>query len=1495
VRQSGLDGPIPVDGQGDPPRRRPPGRALTFPIHLRCLSGRDALISNELEDAVARALGRAFGRAQRMLPAADVLGSGVLLQAPELVKGELPPHEEAALFGRLGRAIERAAQSQALPLHRAAEASPPSAMPLPTRSIVSAKDKPPAKSAKKADQYSPWRIQIKVEFHITPRQFFEIRKQYAPRRGLGSPDPVDLLELYFPLLDKPMPATAWVVEAQREYDFIQLSDEVIRRFGVTRRPSEYVWGVSGWGRLRALIAEADRDHKVAGRVPEFGRRGFVENRPGPTEGEQSVLLRPGAWIFSAFLPLPNLILGDLVELKPLQTVKLPLSEAGPLFTPEAFAAEVGVDWATAVREAPDFQVAVVTTAFEVLRKVHERALATLLDQYRRATFNGTQLGCVIPLTESALRKLGPTLDAFLGALADPSSSGQRGPAAGWWLPGTAGVNLTPLLAEDLQKQILRKANVAFISTEADEAQRILQLENTFWSAERSLALEKFIRHWRRVNKPALFALLLDELTQRGSIDAFFSAVRGLPSIYTYDKRTVVALAADTGYANDSRVLAVAHDIEVLVRGIWKCHYDVEAQEIWIDSEPNKKVHAANESSDDKVGVVAEVEPYYSETSRILQPKPEILDRLREPTRKKAAELIGRMVCTPGERLTPEELLQKATQEAAKELPPLEEKDLVKVTLRKSIRLLKLESRVVAGVQEIYVHYQPVQKVGDNPWMPAGDVITQGPAGFEAYLTFYHVQHLESALTVFLLAEAVVLGAVMIIELGVASLGQLFFFVSVQVVVYRFTTDADDRTVEGYLTAALKGELDAVGFKLLSGAVKELGGFAAGWLVTGKLVGQVATKWIVYGLRGILTAAGVGGLEVTYQFAEDLLHYSHCQGWSSPRQYWDRFKTGFLMTLAFEFVGVPILAPPARLALEKASTVVEAARALRASGKSLREITEVILKGSNEVELAIAKTVQHDAGPAIARAFRERATDVLKALGREYESRAYSALLDLYGPELSGKAAEGLQRLIKTASEKQIDTLLQRLLAGKASPADLLGALGNVDEALIADLLKAGKLAEAGVSQRVLAVLTQDPKTGAQLLNAPFKAAPAELERFLERLEPLPPDARQSVLGALASDQPLPPEVLLGAAKQVGVLDEPTLALLRQLHDAKVRVGALFDGSGPSLKQFTDEFAKLSQVQRVAALENAAGRKPAQVLERAKAQPEPAEARPPAPTARSLDEIVRELEGKGFTRDDLRLFMGDRERLSAALARRVARLLDHFTPEEVRAFGEFLAKHKVHLNEKTVERLLTDVPRGKLEETIGELERIQTGGEAPGAKWSEEELAERVDVTIHPGKPPPLREIVETPASQALRASLIERAGGVEPPPGYHAHHIIPEKEFGPGLDWMRERLRRAGSGINQADNGAFLAGSKATANPELTRLHNSYIHAGPSKEYAYTLTRRLANRHGAEFLAEVEKIGKEMAEGKFKTLEIPHGWKTKWEPGMTAPIDPKIDPEWIEE
>ena len=114
VRQNGPDALMPVDRQNGEPGRRRPDCALTFPVRLLCASVSDLLTSDELEDAVAHGMGRAFSRARRELPAADVLGNGVVLKPPELVKGKLPPQEEAELLARLSRAIKRAAQSQAV-------------------------------------------------------------------------------------------------------------------------------------------------------------------------------------------------------------------------------------------------------------------------------------------------------------------------------------------------------------------------------------------------------------------------------------------------------------------------------------------------------------------------------------------------------------------------------------------------------------------------------------------------------------------------------------------------------------------------------------------------------------------------------------------------------------------------------------------------------------------------------------------------------------------------------------------------------------------------------------------------------------------------------------------------------------------------------------------------------------------------------------------------------------------------------------------------------------------------------------------------------------------------------------------------------------------------------------------------------------------------------------------------------------------------------------
>jgi hypothetical protein len=103
-------------------------RGLVFPIKLRCTAPSDLLNEPGLEDALARALGRAFARARSSLPLPISVGAGVSLRQAELVGGGLGPTDAATLLNLINRAIGRAATAQSVPLARTASTSP-SAMP----------------------------------------------------------------------------------------------------------------------------------------------------------------------------------------------------------------------------------------------------------------------------------------------------------------------------------------------------------------------------------------------------------------------------------------------------------------------------------------------------------------------------------------------------------------------------------------------------------------------------------------------------------------------------------------------------------------------------------------------------------------------------------------------------------------------------------------------------------------------------------------------------------------------------------------------------------------------------------------------------------------------------------------------------------------------------------------------------------------------------------------------------------------------------------------------------------------------------------------------------------------------------------------------------------------------------------------------------------------------------------------------------------------------
>jgi hypothetical protein len=83
-----------------------------FPIRLRCATVAAALTSPELEDALARALGRAFANARTVLPPETV----VTLHESHLTTRELAADDAAQLLARINRAINAAARAQHLPL-----------------------------------------------------------------------------------------------------------------------------------------------------------------------------------------------------------------------------------------------------------------------------------------------------------------------------------------------------------------------------------------------------------------------------------------------------------------------------------------------------------------------------------------------------------------------------------------------------------------------------------------------------------------------------------------------------------------------------------------------------------------------------------------------------------------------------------------------------------------------------------------------------------------------------------------------------------------------------------------------------------------------------------------------------------------------------------------------------------------------------------------------------------------------------------------------------------------------------------------------------------------------------------------------------------------------------------------------------------------------------------------------------------------------------------
>src|SRR5207244_1428163 len=136
-----------------------------------------------------------------------------------------------------------------------------------------------------------------------------------------------------------------------------------------------------------------------------------------------------------------------------------------------------------------------------------------------------------------------------------------------------------------------------------------------------------------------------------------------------------------------------------------------------------------------------------------------------------------------------------------------------------------------GLDAVYVTIQPVLKYSDGVWEDAGEAHEISLAQLDSELVSIQVDHEMAALTAFLLIEALVFGGgYIIITGGWLGLAELVIAISIREILFVWHTSAADRDLEGYLTAALYGVMDVLGFRLGTAVSARLAGAA----ITSKL-------------------------------------------------------------------------------------------------------------------------------------------------------------------------------------------------------------------------------------------------------------------------------------------------------------------------------------------------------------------------------------------------------------------------------------------------------------------------------------------------------------------------------------------------------------------------------------------------------------------------------------------------------------------------------------
>ena len=722
---------------------------------------------------------------------------------------------------------------------------------------------------------------------------------------------------------------------------------------------------------------------------------------------------------------------------------------------------------------------------------------------------------------------------------------------------------------------------------------ILNDEDTSWYIIPGKMNHELASFW---NKPIVFEKLLDKLVSHPDKNYFTLMVQRLKGWKKIDVlQTFVQLCNKTKYKTNALVVEAFDLLQKMKHSVQMHDYATgskEEQGVWINKEKNA-------SSFLHVGDVT------GGMYRITETKERLKNEKRAALEARMWELVNAKIANglsdtpkPQKEMTEKELMESVLEQAAKEVG-ITQSDIEEVKYEEAFRIKGVTSKNISGVEEFFVAYERVARVGGE----AGQwEVTESSGGyesresFETALGWYHFHNTmkatEKFITYMAVGELVIVGGIVLLAGGGAALIALGggakivgLSIGISVLIYMITTD--HYTVEGFLKAALEGYLMAVGFKLIA----PVGAAAAKLIGTAtfrqKLVGLIVQSIITGGGTGAFTGAGA-------MFIEDIITGQL----RSPEEYFKKAATGAIYGALFELGGSFVIGPIFRTVgkdvLNKIKNIEQLQSFFTAKNIVLKpgEWGTEIGKAYSGFKKWVGESFQGKAVGEIGREMLDKSKALLNSYVTGLELTIHRQALDLIDAGMTKESGQALENLIASSRAKLgflksnafIDDVLNQLVKEPARTNPFFSVVNAADNALLEMLMQGKKLNELANSPSLLKVATtRKPVEVAGLLKNRFDANVPESEAWASSLLKQGDDVQKKILDLLESrGAAVTPKSLLRIAESGTVLSEEVVeGVSRMLTEAKPKgilaadiENVLAGVSNDKIKAFLESMGKL---------------------------------------------------------------------------------------------------------------------------------------------------------------------------------------------------------------------------------------------------------------------------------------------------------------------------------